>query len=61
MPEICAIVENWEASILGQNFFSVLPFAAKPRAGLHGNIEKAELFAGLDGTSVAAGDNTIPR
>jgi len=42
MPEICAIVENWEASILGQNFFCVLPFTATPLAGLHGNIENAE-------------------
>jgi hypothetical protein len=42
MPEICAIVENREASILGQNFFSVLPFTATPLAGLHGNLEVAE-------------------
>ena len=44
MPEICAIVQNWEAPILGQNFSCLLPFAAKPRAGLHGNIENAEFW-----------------
>ncbi len=50
MPEICAIVENWEAPISGQNFFSVLPLNTIPLAGLHGNIEK--LSCRLGGTSV---------
>jgi len=61
MPENCAIVEKWEASILGQNLFCVRSSAAQLRPGLHGKIEAGEWFADLAEHPVIAVDHAIPR
>jgi hypothetical protein len=46
MPDIGAIVENWEGLILGQYFSRAIRLAVPACAGLYVSMQEAELFAG---------------